>query len=42
MKNGFIPKVCIRERNLPMTFQTEFVGILIGDQLRFSDHINQT
>ena len=42
MKNYFVPNISIRGQPLPMISQTKLLGVLIDDQLRFSDHINQT
>ena len=40
MKNNFIPIIKIRGENLPLMSQTKFLGVIIDDSLRFSDHIN--
>ena len=42
MKNDFVPSISIRGQKIPMISHTNFLGILIDDQLLFSDHINQT
>ena len=41
MKNDFVPNISIRGQNFPMISQTKLQGVLIDDQLHFSDHINK-
>ena len=39
IKNNFIPIIRTRGENLPLMSQINFLGVIIDDILRFSDHI---
>ena len=41
MENDFVPNISIRGQNLPMISQTDFLEVLIDDQIRFSNHIHK-
>ena len=41
IRNDFVSNISIRGQNLLLISQTKFLGILIDEQLRFSNNINQ-